>query len=169
MIRMLTVFVSFSILLIHVESNYSCDPSIDCGCSTKLTIQNKTPDNESTPTNTWSWIVSILLNWTNYCSGTLISSVWVVTTAACVEGYSPSRIILSTGTNNLFDWKQQRTVERILIHPDYDRKTGLNNIALIRLVAPFNMTEPSINSICLPRMTINEYPPMNSSVNDPLI
>lgn len=42
-------------------------------------------------------------------------------------------------------------IASITIHPDYNNKTGLNNIAIIRLTEMFSLGEyPTITSGCLP-------------------
>lgn len=42
-------------------------------------------------------------------------------------------------------------VQRVYVHPDYDKKTGKNNIALIHLTVAFGIEKAKgkINSICL--------------------
>ncbi|XP_050080086.1 uncharacterized protein LOC126567821 [Anopheles maculipalpis] len=47
---------------------------------------------------------------------------------------------------------QEIQIKQVLIHPDYDGAVNVNNIALIELMEPANMTKPFISPICLPFM-----------------
>ncbi|XP_049298153.1 uncharacterized protein LOC125771510 isoform X4 [Anopheles funestus] len=47
---------------------------------------------------------------------------------------------------------QKITIKQIIIHPKYNGIKHLNNIALIELLEPANMTNPFISPICLPLM-----------------
>ena len=107
--RLSITLVFFSVSLIGSESNDICNLSAVCGGSSKSSLQSKIAGGESASLDTWGWMVVILLNWTKYCSGTLISSSWVVTSAACLEGYSVSGLVLSAGTTDLFS--------RCIFHP----------------------------------------------------
>uniref|UniRef100_A0A182MTU7 Peptidase S1 domain-containing protein n=1 Tax=Anopheles culicifacies TaxID=139723 RepID=A0A182MTU7_9DIPT len=47
---------------------------------------------------------------------------------------------------------QEVGIKQVTIHPDYDGTLNQNNIALIELLDPANLTKPSISPICLPLM-----------------
>jgi len=41
-------------------------------------------------------------------------------------------------------------IEKSTVHYGYSRKKYKNDIALLKLASPANLTEPNINTICLP-------------------
>lgn len=83
------------------------------------------------------WQVPILINST-LCSGSVIAGSWIVTAAHCVNGASASRISVFAGVTNLSDrtGRSQLAVSSVIVHPEYNAQTFLNDIALIGLAAP---------------------------------
>jgi hypothetical protein len=76
----------------------------------------------------------------------------------------PSEVFVSAGTNELFGLEQSRYASFVIWHPQYDNETIKNDIGLIQVSPPFNMSDPGIAKICLPMPTHGEFPPINSSV-----
>ena len=144
---------------------YPCDISSPCGCSSVPAVTARIFGGETAVNNSWGWAVSVSLNLTYTCSGTLISSSWVLATPTCIGNYSAPEIYISAATNVLFGWKQWRTVNAVIRHPNYNPSTAINNLVLLRLSSPFNMTDSDIARICLPAETTTDYPPVNASVS----
>ncbi|XP_053678142.1 uncharacterized protein LOC128728536 [Anopheles nili] len=72
------------------------------------------------------------------CMGFLITLNTVVTSARCVESYphKPGVIrIGAMGASRSSDYVL-KTVRQVRVHEDYDKMTGINNIALIQLTSP---------------------------------
>jgi len=62
-----------------------------------------------------------------------------------------SDISACAGSNQLSeDCRQNRPVSRVFIHHGYNKRTFKNDIAMILLSAPFNLTDPLLARICLP-------------------
>ena len=143
---------------------YSCNASASCGCSSQPAILSKIVGGENATANTWGWAVSLWLNQSALCGGTILSSSWVLTAAHCVYNLAPSQVIVSAATNQLLGETQASYASSIIVHPSYNPTTYINDIALIKILSPFDMTSPAIAKICLPVATSDDYPPINSTV-----
>ncbi|XP_029142516.1 serine protease 56, partial [Protobothrops mucrosquamatus] len=101
----------------------------------------------------WPWLVSVMLNGELMCSGVLVGSVWIVTTAHCFTG-SRNELAWSVVLGNYDltrrdEGEQVVPVSRILTHPKFDPKTFHGDVALLELTAP---VRPSawVTPVCLP-------------------
>ncbi|MFF4815243.1 S1 family peptidase [Kitasatospora sp. NPDC001309] len=65
------------------------------------------------------------------CAGTLINSTTVLTAAHCLE-YLKGDVIVSSGLSRTSPDQTVRS-ENIIVHPDYNRDDGENDIGLIKL------------------------------------
>ncbi|XP_049286286.1 serine proteinase stubble-like [Anopheles funestus] len=91
-----------------------------------------------------------------HCGGAILNRTVVVTAAHCVSNnrLHPNRFIVHAG-----DWDrrhaqerlphQERTVNRIVVHPNYYSGALFNDIALLFFNEPFNDTLPNVESVCL--------------------
>ena len=164
-------FVSTIFFFVHYlhstssTTTYSCQSNLGCGCSSNTTTTvGKIVGGENAASNTWGWAVSLYINENSLCGGSIISSSWIITAAHCVYGMNASQVAVSAATNELFGLKQWRYASSVVSHPKYDNNTEENDIALIEVSPPFNMTDPGIAKICLPMSTNEDFPPDNSTV-----
>ena len=100
----------------------------------------------------WPWQVALMINDApvspdgQFCGGSLILSVWVLTAAHCVHmadedgnwaDLEPSKISVLVGTNTIAPGKGDLVgVAGIFRHPDYVGTAFDNDIALIKLTRP---------------------------------
>ena len=161
-ISVLTIL--FALIRLNHPLTYLCDPNSPCGCSTQPAVVTKIVGGENAMDQSWGWMVSLLLNDSSLCGGTILSSSWVLTAAHCVDGLSPGQVIISAATNRLFGGKQVSYASQIIVHSGYNRTRQVNDIALIRVLPTFNMSDANIGRICLPSVPTIGYPPTDSSV-----
>lgn len=116
-------------------------------------------DGEDAVPFSWSMVVSLQHDCrgdgnrrTHYCTGTILSESFVLTSARCVEAMDASQLrsgqvtVMATGTKS-------RTVNRIIIHPGWkEGSNGLtNDIALLQLAEPFDFAKDvSLTRTCRP-------------------
>ncbi|XP_019718970.1 transmembrane protease serine 9-like [Hippocampus comes] len=97
----------------------------------------------------WPWQVSLHILGSHFCGGTLINSMWVLSTAHCffrrlsVTAFMGRQSQLGLNPNEV-----SRLVVQTIIHPAYNPLTKDNDVALLRLShpVPFNNF---IRPICL--------------------
>ncbi|KAF5283000.1 hypothetical protein FQA39_LY04871 [Lamprigera yunnana] len=106
----------------------------------------------------WPW-QAYLMNVTGFAgSGALITPNVVITAAHRVYGVraNPSWLFVYMG---VYDPKQLGTrlsVSRVFVHPQFNPRTLLNDIALLTLSSPIpNLPHTLINTVCLPPPSFN--------------
>ncbi|XP_056022442.1 chymotrypsinogen B-like [Ostrea edulis] len=103
----------------------------------------------------WPWQVTFQNDRGHFCGGTLVSDQWVVTAAHCLYGQSISSIYLLLGEHHQ-EYKSNNernaTIRKMYIHPDYLPENSLpNDIAMVQLSQPVNVTGHYVRTACLPR------------------
>ena len=133
------------------ETIYSCDPNASCGCSMNPSVVTRIVNGEEAGKSTWSWAVSISIRGSP-CGGSILTESWIITAAHCVDGEQASDVVVFAGSNLMFGGNQSRIASHIIIHPNYTitNKIVENDIALIKLSSPFDMSDPQLKKICLP-------------------
>lgn len=158
--------IGFSLSIVNCQTTFPCNVSAPCGCSRSPAVISRIMGGETAVNGSWGWAVSISLNDSYFCGGVLISQSWVLSTASCIWDYRAADIYVSAATNVFWGWKQWRSVISVIRHPDFSTYTWVNDLILLRLSSPFNMTDSAIARVCLPPETTEDYPPVNSSVDD---
>ncbi|XP_031417407.1 chymotrypsin-like protease CTRL-1 [Clupea harengus] len=108
---------------------------------------------EGAPSGNWPWQVSIHYDilGQHICGGTLINNQWVLTAAHCIES-SAALYTIYLGRQTQYTLANpnevRRSVQSIIIHPDYLNKPFANDIALLKLSEPVTFTD-YIRPACL--------------------
>ncbi len=103
----------------------------------------------------WPW--QVLVRPGSYlCGGTLIATEWIVTAAHCLFDekhtlFAPSAIKVTLGEHDRTKTEgteQLFAIAEVIVHDQYDPWTNNNDIALLRLAVPVNVT-PTIYPLAL--------------------
>lgn len=167
MFNIMTLFrmvILFMVFQSSYQKKYLCDSTLECGCSAKPASFARIVGGEEASKGTWGWTVSLSFNdGVNLCGGSIISSLWIITAAHCLDNISPSDIIVYAGSNTVWSGTQTRLVSKIIVHSQYNPDTFVNDIGLLKLTTPLDMNDPAIGTICLPDidseiLAVGEWP-----------
>ncbi|CAF0801590.1 unnamed protein product [Adineta steineri] len=178
-IYLLSIFFFFNTINYISSVTYSCDRTTACGCSKTNAQLNKIVGGESAVDSSWGWAVSLHRSSSNshFCGGAIISPLHIITAAHCVVDSSfnigSTRVVVGidalSQTTTTTTMAQQRSIVQVFSHPRYSAITKANDIAVLRLNQPLNISyEKGTARLCIPRvnatsMTYN-YPIPNSQM-----
>ena len=159
------LFIIIVVLFIDLiyATNYTCDPTISCGCSTEtIDITARIVGGEIAPDHAWAWTVSLQLSGSHRCTAMLIAPEYALTAAHCVDGVTYAPIFsIKAGTNYLNDTSaivQQRQILDIYVHPKYEMLTHIYDIAVLRFSALTISSNSTIGFACLPTSNTDPFP-----------
>ncbi|KAM7289581.1 hypothetical protein ISCGN_029710 [Ixodes scapularis] len=109
------------------------------------------------------WMVGLRLRefGKNFCGGSLIKADFVLTAAHCLTRVKLAQVRVDAGIIDMWTgggpYHQVRFPVRFIIHREYENKTENNDIALIKLDRPFNISgsRRMIGTICLTRKPVD--------------
>jgi secreted trypsin-like serine protease len=144
-------------------SRYLCDKNaVPCGCGqAPVDINARIVNGEDAIPSSWAMIVSLKDGYgygIHSCGGTILSESYILTAAHCVDNLpsdvSSLNFTIAAGIHNLSQADQIiRQVDKIIIHPLWDRSTldKQYDIAILHLAKPLNLTRSSsLTRTCLP-------------------
>ncbi|XP_061391210.1 uncharacterized protein LOC133326597 [Musca vetustissima] len=108
--------------------------------------------------NEGSFQAAIIYKQNLTCSGSLLKSHVVLTSASCVRNFDLSKVKVRSGSNAFKKGGQLRSVQQIVMHPLYQSGEHSHNIALLKLNRTFNLTSPNIDMVQLPTPKQSELP-----------
>lgn len=103
------------------------------------------------------WLAQIIVKDSPPIEATLINDRFVITSASTVYGYSPYKMKVALGIyDNCYGdiTSSDYSVSNLIIHPEFQHATRLNDIALLRLSSVV-VFEKRIAPICLPTPSKN--------------
>jgi secreted trypsin-like serine protease len=116
----------------------------------------------------WPWGCSFRTNRNHICGCSLINEQWAVTAAHCISAINPnsSAYTIQAGSNDITDpgeHGQVFTHAGIFPHPAYSSRNLQNDIALIKLSTPVELTDYVI-PVCFPYNTETDAYPGEQSI-----
>lgn len=89
---------------------------------------------EQSPIDNFLSAVSILCKSENICSGVILKPRWIITSAECVKNHTnPDDLSIRYGSSIQNDVNRiSVAVTKIVVHPDFDSVSLVNNIALVK-------------------------------------
>ncbi|CAF1490929.1 unnamed protein product [Adineta ricciae] len=136
---------------------YYCDKRSSCGCGENDVRAEL--DAENAVVNSWSMIVSIRVYDIHVCSGTILSDLFILTSARCTEillYYNDTSIVTDIYRLSA-SVKIIRRIKKFSIHPNYvfNDENSFYDIAILRLdlALPLNNHSLSLRKICVSNTT----------------
>lgn len=144
----------------RVCSNY---PEISCSThiserrrrATSLTIEreNRIVGGGQINIKDFPWVVSLQVHNSHVCGGSIILADWVLTASHCTHVYDqPSDWLVLASSSNSNDksiMTQQRTVLKIIDHPEFSIETYTNDITLMKLNSKLDYSA-QVQPVCIP-------------------
>ena len=92
----------------------------------------------------YPWQVQLQVpGFSHWCGGSIVDTDWVLTAAHCVQGLAAASFTVRAGLHRRSApdmFVQTRSVAQVVQHPAYNPSTIENDVALLRLSAPFVFT-----------------------------
>jgi len=114
----------------------------------------------------WPWAAMLVYGGSQFCGGSIVNRHWIITAAHCFSDIDSSNLVIYIGRIKLAgdpDTEQRLTVDRLLLHPDYDKMTFNNDIALVRVHQQMKYSN-YIQPICIVPPNIKSHFVRNSCV-----
>lgn len=119
-------------------------------------IQNRIVGGDDAEIRDYPWQVSLQLQpqygGDHFCGGTIINAEWILTAAHCLiwddVDFQPQFMRVRAGFTGLSSTEgSYHNAAEFAIHPDYDGDSHQNDIALVRLASPINLTNPLTQAV----------------------
>lgn len=126
--------------------------------SAEKTTRNLVAGGRIVPEDDANWQVAIIHKKNLICSGSLIRNNIVLTSAACIQNMDLSDVKVRAGSKTFKRGGQVRRLLNATYHPQFQEDEHANNIAVMKLVRPFNGAVGTITTVKLPNSIYEDIP-----------
>ncbi|XP_021919615.1 serine proteinase stubble isoform X2 [Zootermopsis nevadensis] len=132
-------------------------------CGRRLFPESRIVGGEKSSFGKWPWQISLrqwrTSTYLHKCGAALLNENWAITAAHCVENVPPSDLLLRLGEHDLSSEEepygyQERRVQIVASHPQFDARTFEYDLALLRFYEPVTF-QPNILPVCVPHDDTN--------------
>lgn len=127
-----------------------------CGAKNGYQDQERIVGGQNADLGEWPWIAALFNSGRQFCGGSLIDNIHILTAAHCVahmSAWDVARLTVRLGDHNIKSNSEtkhiEKKVKRVVRHRGFDSRTLYNDIAILTLDSPVTFTK-NIRSICLP-------------------
>ncbi|NXH22069.1 CTRL protease, partial [Bucco capensis] len=123
--------------------------------SPSVQLEERIVNGQSAVPGSWPWQVSLQTrSGSHFCGGSLINEYWVVTAAHC--NFNPYSHVVVLGEYSLSNPQsvQVKTVSRAITNPNWNPNTMNNDITLLRLSSPAQLSS-TVSPVCLAPANLN--------------
>jgi len=103
--------------------------------------------------NEYPWQAALMSGSQQFCGGSLINDRYILTAAHCVDGITAAQLTVRLAEHNLASSTETnlvtRSVSSIISHSQYNDNTMQNDIALLKLSSPVEVSS-DVLPVCLP-------------------
>lgn len=120
-------------------------------------------DSDESQPNEFPWMIGLFLRLDNdnlrfIGGGSLIHPSVILTVAHLIQSHPVENLIVRAGEHNILDplndgKRQERNVSQKIVHGDLYVKAFINDIALLVIDRPFQLTS-AVNTICIPPQSV---------------
>ncbi|XP_044765126.1 proclotting enzyme-like [Coccinella septempunctata] len=128
----------------------------ECGAKNGYQDQERIVGGHNADINEWPWIAALFNGGRQFCGGSLIDDIHILSAAHCVahmSSWDVARLTVRLGDHNIktnVEVKHiEKKVKRVVRHRGFDGRTLYNDIAILTLDSPVTFTH-QIRPICLP-------------------
>jgi len=122
-----------------------------CRCGQKGS--NRIVGGVTTGTNEWPWQVALMYGSNQFCGGSLINDRYVLTAAHCTADITANQLTIRLAEHRLSTNSETsvvtKTVSQIIEHSEYSAGDELNDIALVKLSSPVEVSA-TVLPVCMP-------------------
>ncbi|XP_025837249.1 serine proteinase stubble [Agrilus planipennis] len=128
-------------------------------CGRRMYPEARIVGGERSAFGRWPWQVSLrqwrTSTYLHKCGAALLNENWAITAAHCVDNVPPSDLLLRFGEHDLSTESephihQERRVQIVASHPEFDPRTFEYDLALLRFYEPLEF-QPNIIPVCVPQ------------------
>ncbi|XP_072391809.1 uncharacterized protein Np [Diabrotica undecimpunctata] len=132
-------------------------------CGRRMYPEARIVGGEKSSFGKWPWQISLrqwrTSTYLHKCGAALLNENWAITAAHCVDNVPPSDLLLRLGEHDLSTESepylhQERRVQIVASHPQFDPRTFEYDLALLRFYEPVTF-QPNILPVCVPQSDEN--------------